>query len=94
MSSSYDDIVKKITEKTLKVGILGLGYVGLPLAVTFALKDTRVLGFEKNPEKYATALANSYSYQTKCPVMGGAINPKAAIQLADGRKIYFCCPGC
>jgi YHS domain-containing protein len=50
--------------------------------------------FEKNPEKYVAALANSYSYQTKCPVMGGDINPQAAIKLADGRKIYFCCPGC
>lgn len=50
--------------------------------------------FEKNPGKYAGALANSYSFQTKCPVMGGPINPQAAIKLADGRKVYFCCAGC
>ncbi len=50
--------------------------------------------FEKNPAKYAAALANSYTYQTKCPVMGGTIDPKAAIELVDGRKIYFCCAGC
>lgn len=30
---------------------MGLGYVGLPLAVTFAKKNISVLGFEKNPVK-------------------------------------------
>jgi YHS domain-containing protein len=50
--------------------------------------------FEKNPAKYATALANSYTYQTQCPIMGGTISPKAAVELTDGRKIYFCCAGC
>lgn len=28
-----DDLLKKITDKTAKIGVLGLGYVGLPLAV-------------------------------------------------------------
>lgn len=51
MSDTYKIILGKIVDKTIKVGVLGLGYVGLPLAVTFALKDTRVLGFEKSKEK-------------------------------------------
>lgn len=50
--------------------------------------------YRSNPTKYQAALANSYTYQTKCPVMGGPINPKAFVELADGRKIYFCCKGC
>jgi UDP-N-acetyl-D-glucosamine dehydrogenase len=36
------------------VGILGLGYVGLPLAVTFAKKGVQILGFDKNGEKVAS----------------------------------------
>ncbi len=51
MADSYNNILTKISEKTVKVGVLGLGYVGLPLSVTFALKKTKVLGFEKNSEK-------------------------------------------
>ncbi|THB63239.1 MAG: nucleotide sugar dehydrogenase [Spirochaetaceae bacterium] len=43
--------LQKIEQGSVKVGVLGLGYVGLPLAVTFALKDVEVLGFEKNPQK-------------------------------------------
>lgn len=49
--SSYDLIMKKINDDTIKVGILGLGYVGLPLAVLMANKGVNVLGFEKNRDK-------------------------------------------
>jgi UDP-N-acetyl-D-glucosamine dehydrogenase len=41
----------KITNRSIKVGIIGLGYVGLPLAVSFARNGIYVLGFEKNHEK-------------------------------------------
>jgi UDP-N-acetyl-D-glucosamine dehydrogenase len=51
VSNSYSNILKKIEDRTVKIGVLGLGYVGLPLAVTFALKETKILGFEKNSEK-------------------------------------------
>ena len=44
-------LLKKIEENTLRVGIIGLGYVGLPLAVTFARKDISVIGFEKSEVK-------------------------------------------
>ncbi len=51
MSNNYEKILDKIKAGTVKVGILGLGYVGLPLAVTFALKKVDVLGFEKSGDK-------------------------------------------
>ena len=46
-----EQILKKIENNTVKVGVLGLGYVGLPLAVTFAKKGIEVLGFEKSVKK-------------------------------------------
>jgi UDP-N-acetyl-D-glucosamine dehydrogenase len=36
----------KIRDKSAKVGVVGLGYVGLPLAVAFAEAGFRVLGFD------------------------------------------------
>ena len=45
------EILKKITDKTIIIGVIGLGYVGLPLAVTFAKNGINVLGFEKNEQK-------------------------------------------
>jgi UDP-N-acetyl-D-glucosamine dehydrogenase len=46
-------ILKKIKENTIVVGVIGLGYVGLPLAVTFARQGVKVLGLEKSREKAA-----------------------------------------
>jgi len=49
--SNFEFFLKKILDKTVKIGIVGLGYVGLPLAVTFAKNGIDVLGFEKNEKK-------------------------------------------
>ena len=49
--SEYEELQKKIENNTVKVAIIGLGYVGLPLAVTFAWKGITVLGFEKSAKK-------------------------------------------
>lgn len=50
--------------------------------------------YEKDSAKYASALANSYTFQTKCPVMGGTINPTVSTTLSTGETIYYCCPMC
>ena len=50
--------------------------------------------YKADPSKYASALANSYTYQTKCPVMGEDIDPKSFATIANGSKLFFCCKGC
>lgn len=59
--SSYDVLLKKVKDKTLQIGVIGLGYVGLPLAVTFARNGAKVLGLEKS-EKKATAVNAAKNY--------------------------------
>ena len=44
-------ILDKIANNKEVVGIIGLGYVGLPLAVNFAEAGVHTIGFDKNPEK-------------------------------------------
>ncbi|KOH47111.1 nucleotide sugar dehydrogenase [Sunxiuqinia dokdonensis] len=44
-------LLDKIAANTEVVGIIGLGYVGLPLAVNFAEAGTKVIGFDINPKK-------------------------------------------
>ena len=44
----YESLMEKISGKTVSVGVIGLGYVGLPLAVTFARNGVSVIGFEKS----------------------------------------------
>lgn len=45
------NLEKKITDKKVVVGVLGLGYVGLPLAREFALSGVKVLGFDIDEKK-------------------------------------------
>jgi len=42
---------RKIEDKTVRIGILGLGYVGLPLAREFANAGIKVLGFDIDERK-------------------------------------------
>lgn len=61
--------------------------------VYFCCKDC-VSKFQADPVKYQSKLANSYSYQTLCPVMGEEIDPKAFAVLPTGQTVFFCCGGC
>jgi len=47
------DWKRRVAEKTLRVGVLGLGYVGLPLAREFAGAGLKVLGFDIDDQKVA-----------------------------------------
>ncbi|HXV59904.1 MAG TPA: nucleotide sugar dehydrogenase [Vicinamibacteria bacterium] len=48
---SVDDLKKKIDDGTVEIGTIGLGYVGLPLAVEFASAGLSVLGFDVDENK-------------------------------------------
>lgn len=45
------NILQKINNNTEIVGVIGLGYVGLPLAVNFAEVGVKVIGFDKSQAK-------------------------------------------
>jgi len=47
-------LLKRIADRTAHISILGLGYVGLPLAVEFARSGLRVTGIEVDTEKVKT----------------------------------------
>ncbi|MBN1769313.1 MAG: nucleotide sugar dehydrogenase, partial [Prolixibacteraceae bacterium] len=49
--NNTENIISKINNNNEIVGIIGLGYVGLPLAVSFAEAGVTVIGFDKNEEK-------------------------------------------
>ncbi|MBN2526742.1 MAG: nucleotide sugar dehydrogenase [Deltaproteobacteria bacterium] len=49
--SLKEQLLQKIHSRNITVGVVGQGYVGLPLAVNFALADIPVIGFEKDAKK-------------------------------------------
>lgn len=64
--SYKSNLLKKINDKSAVVGIIGLGYVGLPLALTFAEKGFNVIGFD-NDEKKIPILLKGKSYIKHIP---------------------------
>ncbi len=38
-------LLEKVKSENLTVGIIGMGYVGLPLALLFSLNDIKLIGF-------------------------------------------------
>ncbi|MFN2597742.1 MAG: nucleotide sugar dehydrogenase [Pyrinomonadaceae bacterium] len=61
-----EEIKRLIETKQARVGVIGLGYVGLPLAVEFARKGLRSVGFEVDARK-ADAINRGESYIPDVP---------------------------
>lgn len=66
MSDLLSALLARIQNKSAIVGIIGLGYVGLPLARAFAAAGLRVLGFDIDPGKVAK-LNGGKSYIKQIP---------------------------
>jgi UDP-N-acetyl-D-glucosamine dehydrogenase len=56
-----ETLIQKLKNKEARVAILGLGYVGLPLAVVFAEAGFRVTGIDPDPRK-VDSLSKGISY--------------------------------
>jgi UDP-N-acetyl-D-glucosamine dehydrogenase len=61
MDPSAEQLADKFDRHTAQIGIIGLGYVGLPLALSFAEKGFSVLGFDIDPVKIKS-LSQGRSY--------------------------------
>ena len=44
-------LVKKLNDRTARIGVIGLGYVGLPLMLRFTEVGYRVTGFDVDQNK-------------------------------------------
>jgi UDP-N-acetyl-D-glucosamine dehydrogenase len=62
----YADVISKIEKKQAVVGIVGLGYVGLPLILCFAEKGFKSIGLDIDPAK-TEALMRGDSYIKHIP---------------------------
>ena len=55
-------IKKKIASNDFIVGVIGMGYVGLPLALEFAAKGIKVIGFDLDNSKIIKINKEKSSY--------------------------------
>ena len=51
MDSLKTNLIKKFEDRSALIGIVGIGYVGLPLAVVFAEAGFKVVGVDPAKEK-------------------------------------------
>jgi UDP-N-acetyl-D-glucosamine dehydrogenase len=95
----YRDLMDRLAKRTARVCIIGLGYVGLPLADTFAAKGYPVIGFDVDPHK-VEMLAAGKSYIGHIPseriaklVAGGKFQATSdPARLGEADAIVICVP--
>ena len=71
-------LLQKITDKTIVAGVVGLGYVGLPLAVEKAKAGFRTIGFDVQKEKVDLVNAG-HNY------IGDVVDSDLAALVAEGK---------
>ncbi len=65
----HEKLLHKIKSKNANLCVIGMGYVGIPLAVRFASKGFDVVGFDLNPEKVKSLNEGIYPIQGDEPGM-------------------------
>ena len=93
------ELAKKIADKTAKIGIIGLGYVGLPLISAFTNAGFHCLGFDVDAEKVRMLkLGRSYikhlaSEKVAAWMQRGMLDPTNDMsRLAEADAIMICVP--
>lgn len=61
--------------------------------IAFCTRDCQAK-YADHPGAFRAKLADSYTYQTRCPISGERIQPDAFTDLSSGQRIYFCCASC
>jgi len=86
-----NNILNKISSNSLHVGIVGLGYVGLPLAVSFASAGVKVTGFDKSASKVDKINAGeNYISDISKELWQEALTKKTLIATTDFAKLSDC----
>src|SRR5262245_51318412 len=91
MSDSAGSIAEKIASRSALAGVIGLGYVGLPLAAAIARGGFRVLGFDIDPEK--PVLLNrgeSYIPAVQSAELKGHVDARKFEATADFTRLREC----
>ncbi|HEX3559281.1 MAG TPA: nucleotide sugar dehydrogenase [Pyrinomonadaceae bacterium] len=86
-----DDIKQLIETRGARVGVIGLGYVGLPLAVEFARRGLRATGFEVDSKK-AEAINRGESYigDVVSDVLGEVVTSERLHATTDFGELSAC----
>src|SRR3954453_18597162 len=83
-----EQLRSRIDLRTARVGIVGLGYVGLPLAETFAWAGYPVLGFDIDASKIESLRKNESYIGHICSQRVGELNASCLFQPTDDPSCF------
>lgn len=97
MSVSAGNLKEKINNRTATIGVIGLGYVGLPLAVEYALAGFRTVGIDTHSGK-VESLKAGHNYIADIPAdrwekvkQAGLFTATTDYSSSAGIDIFFIC---
>ncbi|MCC6358971.1 MAG: hypothetical protein IT450_09520 [Phycisphaerales bacterium] len=61
--------------------------------IAFCTKECQAK-YTDHPGAFKAQLADSYTYQTRCPISAETVQPNVFTDLGTGQRIYFCCASC
>ncbi len=85
------EIINLMTERGARVGVIGLGYVGLPLVVEFAQQGFNAIGFEVDEQK-ASEINEGRSYigDVSSPAVGEMVTAGRLRATVDFQNLKDC----
>lgn len=85
------ELLVKIENKSAVIGIIGLGYVGLPLALEFAKKNFQTIGFDIDERKIPILMnGKSYIKHISEEKIANAVKSKTFIATNDFSQLTKC----
>lgn len=98
MPDQYNTTKAKISDKSAKIGIIGMGYVGQPLALRYVEVGFRVLGFDVDEAKVAdlnaghSAIEHIPNERIAAAVASGLESTSDFSRIAEADAIIICVP--
>lgn len=90
-NTSYEQLKTRLQNREITLGVIGLGYVGLPLAITAARRGINTIGFDIDPRKMALLDAGTtYIEAVSAEALREVASQKSFSWTADFSQIKDC----
>lgn len=87
-NDTHESLKRSFADRSAKIGVIGLGYVGLPLIHAFTMAGFRCLGYDNDPEKVKMlAAGRSYIKHVDSALVRSWLSEKKFEPISDLRRL-------